>query len=110
MLFGLKTAPFPFQKAITRIFEPILSSSLVYIDDILLFSENVDSHPLLLQIFHSLVQDYGMMLSEEKIKIGEASIEFLGMKISQGQYQLQPRIASQLDTFPDSNLSVKKIQ
>ena len=38
MPFGFKTAPSLFQKAMTKIFQTILHTSLVYIDDILIFS------------------------------------------------------------------------
>ncbi len=41
MPFRLKFAPSLFQKAIVRIFEPILHSALIYIDDILLFQKIV---------------------------------------------------------------------
>ncbi|XP_048228318.1 uncharacterized protein LOC125369583 [Ricinus communis] len=44
MPFGLKTAPSQFQKTMNEIFGPILYSSLIYIDDILLFSETVEDH------------------------------------------------------------------
>ena len=40
MPFGLKVAPSLFQKAMTKIFEPILYHTLVYIDDILIFSKD----------------------------------------------------------------------
>jgi hypothetical protein len=52
MPFGLKTAPSIFQKAMAEIFQPILHSALLYIDDILLFSKNDHAHEqLLLQFF-----------------------------------------------------------
>lgn len=38
-----------FQKAITKIFGPILHSTLIYIDDILLYSPNAESHLALLK-------------------------------------------------------------
>ena len=44
MPFGLKVAPSLFQKAMTKIFNPILHHALVYIDDILLFSPDHESH------------------------------------------------------------------
>ncbi|KAG8488426.1 hypothetical protein CXB51_016475 [Gossypium anomalum] len=44
MPFGLKTAPSLFQKAMTRIFQPIMENALVYIDDILLYSQDEESH------------------------------------------------------------------
>ncbi|XP_023638422.1 uncharacterized protein LOC111830501 [Capsella rubella] len=56
MPFGLKVAPSLFQKAMIKIFEPILSNALVYIDDILLFSPDIDSHTVLLTKFHDIVQ------------------------------------------------------
>lgn len=37
MSFGFKTAPSLFQKAITRIYHPILELVLIYVDDILLY-------------------------------------------------------------------------
>ncbi|KAI9169669.1 hypothetical protein LWI28_015835 [Acer negundo] len=108
--FGLKTAPSLFQKAITRIFHPILHSTLIYIDDILLFSTDEDSHNHLLHQFHDLINQYGIMLSDKKSSIGQTNIDFLGMHISNGKYHPGPHLASQLLEFPDSNLTTKQVQ
>ncbi|GKB85333.1 putative reverse transcriptase domain, viral movement protein [Tanacetum coccineum] len=70
MPFGLKNAPSAFQKAMITIFEPILANTLVYIDDILLFSPDEQSHAELLSKFYSLVAKYGIMLSEKKMEVG----------------------------------------
>ena len=104
--FGLKVAPSLFQKAMIRIFEPVLHNALVYIDDVLLFSETLGEHRILLQEFSDKVKKYGVMLSEKKCTVGTESIEFLGMKITDGTYQ--PGIW--LKRFSDNNLSVKEIQ
>ncbi|KAL3643586.1 hypothetical protein CASFOL_014401 [Castilleja foliolosa] len=104
--FGLKVAPSLFQKAMTKIFELILQNALVYIDDILLFSPDVDSHMALVAKFHNIVKQYGIMLSEKKMVIGEKEIDFLGMHISEGQYHLQPHIATQLEEFTTRNLTL----
>ncbi|KAK0573720.1 hypothetical protein LWI29_012429 [Acer saccharum] len=108
--FGLKTAPSLFQKAVTRIFHPLLHSALVYIDDILLFSPDDTSHNNLLQQFHDIVDHYGIMLSEKKSTIGKPKIEFLGMNISNVQYRPGPHLAVQLLDFPDSDFNVKQVQ
>ena len=108
--FGLKTAPSLFQKAVTRIFHPILHSALLYIDDILLFSPIETSHKLLLQQFHELLDQYGIMLSEKKSLIGQIEIDFLGMHISDGQYRPGPHLARQLLDFPDSHLTPKQVK
>ena len=66
MLFSLKVAPSLFQKAVTKIFSPILHHALVYIDDILLFSSDHESHQkFLLDLFH-IVQAHGIMLPKRK--------------------------------------------
>ncbi|KAH9680157.1 hypothetical protein KPL71_026445 [Citrus sinensis] len=108
MPFGLKVAPSLFQKAMTKIFSPILHHALVYIDDILLFSSDHESHQKLLLDFFHIVQAHGIMLSEKKSSIGNESIDFLGMVIKDGQYQPSPHIAIELLKFPDTHLNIKQ--
>ncbi|KAH9792704.1 hypothetical protein KPL71_004236 [Citrus sinensis] len=110
MPFGLKIAPSLFQKAMTKIFSPILHHALVYIDDILLFSSDHESHQKLLLDFFHIVQAHGIMLSEKKSSVGKESIDFLGMVIKDGQYQPGPHIAIELLKFPDTHLNRKQIQ
>ncbi|KAH9697996.1 hypothetical protein KPL71_023832 [Citrus sinensis] len=110
MPFGLKVAPFLFQKAMTKIFSPILHHALVYIDDILLFSSDHESHQKLLLNFFHIVQAHGIMLSEKKSSIGKESIEFVGMVIKDGHFQPGPHIATELLKFSDTNLTKKQIQ
>ena len=85
--FGLKVAPSLFQKAMTKIFEPILENTLVYIDDILLFSKDIASHKKLLNQFFEIANQHGIMLSEKNIQLAQSQIDFLGMHFSQGTYQ-----------------------
>ncbi|GJZ87935.1 putative reverse transcriptase domain, viral movement protein [Tanacetum coccineum] len=110
MSFGLKNAPSAFQKAMITIFEPILANTLVYIDDILLFSPDEQFHAELLSKFYSLVTKYGIMLSEKKMEVRGTTIQFLGMEIFDGKYQPQPHVAQELLKFPDELSSQKMIQ
>ncbi|GJU95021.1 putative reverse transcriptase domain, viral movement protein [Tanacetum coccineum] len=110
MPFGLKNAPSAFQKAMITIFEPILANTLVYIDDILLFSPDQQSHAELLSKFYSLVAKYGIMLSEKKMEVRVTTIQFLGMEISDGKYQPQPHVAQELLKFLNELSSQKMIQ
>ena len=50
------------------------------------------------------------MLSEKKMVIGQSSIDFLGVNISDGKYTLQPHIATSLREFPDKLTSAKQKQ
>ncbi|GJS61978.1 putative reverse transcriptase domain, viral movement protein [Tanacetum coccineum] len=92
------------------IFEPILANTLVYIDDILLFSPDEQSHAKLLSKFYSIVTKYGIMLSEKKMEVEVTTIQFLDMEISDGKYQPQPHVAQELLKFPNELSSQKMIQ
>ena len=110
MPFGLKVVPSLFQKAMIKIFEPILHHALVYIDDVLLFSKDHDSHQQLLSHFLEIVETYGIMLSDKKSILGQDTITFLGMTLKDGYYSPSPYIAQELIHFPDEHLSKKQIQ
>ena len=74
MPFGLKNALSQFQKVVVTLFLPILANALSYVDDILLFSKDVESHERLLTNYYNLVKSQGIMLSKKKMVIGQASI------------------------------------
>ena len=86
------------------LFQPLLANALIYVDDILLFSKDENSHEKLLTEFQ------GIMLSEKKMVIEQTSIEFLGMTIFDGKYTLYPHIATFLKEFPDKLSGAKWIQ
>ncbi|QHO48459.1 polyprotein [Arachis hypogaea] len=110
MPLGLKVAPSLFQKAMTKIFEPILHSTLIYIDDILLFSKDNEAHKALLAQFTQIIKDRGIMLSAKKSSIARKRIEFLGMVFEDGFFQPGEHIAKGLINFPDENMTVKQVQ
>ncbi|WMV29548.1 hypothetical protein MTR67_022933 [Solanum verrucosum] len=108
--FGLKPAVSLFQKAMIKIFQQILHTSLVYIDDILLFSDTMEEHFGILHKFHELVKQYGIMLSEKKMILVKNEIDFLGMHFTQGAYIPWPHICKELIKFPDTKFTVKQLQ
>lgn len=110
MLFHLKVAPSLFQKAMKKIFQPILHSVLIYIDDILLYSPDEESHLALLKQYHEIVQSYSIMLSESKMHIFQEEIKFLGMILKNSRYKPSPHITAELEKFLDKDLSKKEIQ
>ena len=74
MRFGLKNALSQFQKAMVTLFQPLLANTLIYVDDILLFSKDEESHAKLLTKFYNLVKSQRIMLSEKKMVIGQSQI------------------------------------
>ena len=92
------------------LFQPLLTNALIYVDDILLFSKDEESHGKLLIEFYNLVKSQGKLLSEKKMTIGQSSIDFLGVNISNRKYNLQPHIVVSLGEFPDKLTSAKQVQ
>ena len=76
MPFVLINAPSQFQKAMVTLFQPFSTNALIYVNDILLFSKDEESHEKLLTDFYNLVKSQGIMLSEKKMVIGQSSIDF----------------------------------
>jgi hypothetical protein len=93
----------------TKIFQPILHISLLYLDDILFFSKNDQAYEHMLLQFFEIVSQKGIMLSEKKSHIGLPEIEYLGMRISNGQIQPGPHLSKNLPLFPDENLTTRQI-
>nr|XP_016453228.1 PREDICTED: RNA-directed DNA polymerase homolog [Nicotiana tabacum] len=56
MPFGLKNAPSEFQNIMNSIFNDYSYMSIVYIDDVLIFSDNIDSHFKHLNTFLKVVK------------------------------------------------------
>ena len=111
MPFGLKNAPSEFQKRIEDIFggEEYI---IVYIDDLLVFSRDVNSHKKHLEKFSELVFKHGFVFSDsdEKFQIGKVKIDYLGLHIEQGHVNLQPHVLTHLLKFPDVILDIKTLQ
>ena len=105
--FRLKVAPSLFQKAMTRVFESLLDSALIYIDYILLFSPGEDSHKQLLERFYEICDRYGVMLLARKFQIGITEVDFLGMHFTQEKYVPESHIAEELPKFPDEKMTTK---
>lgn len=55
-----------FQKAMVQIFAPMANNMLIYIDNLLVFSEDEISHMNNLRQFHNLLLQYRIMLSKKK--------------------------------------------
>jgi hypothetical protein len=57
MLFGLKNAPSEFQNIMNEIFTPFTNFSIIYIDDVLIFSKTIEQHWKHLQTFVEIMKN-----------------------------------------------------
>ena len=69
MPFGLKNAPQVFQIKIYKILSDYSSFIIVYIDDMLICSDNEKDHEKHLDIFITLCKEHGIIISKNKFEI-----------------------------------------
>ena len=84
MPFGLKNAPSEFQNITNDIFTPFTDFSIVYINDVLIFSKSIDDHWKHLDIFVEVIKHNGLIVSTTKINFFKDKIRFLGHNIYKG--------------------------
>ena len=101
MSFGLKNAPSEFQNMMNDIFNEYTRFSIVYIDDVLIFSNSIEEHFKHLKNFQKIVRDNGLVISATKIKLFQTNIRFLGFDIYQGQIKPITRAIDFANKFPD---------
>ena len=83
MPFGLKNAPSEFQRIMNDIFNPYSSFSIVYIDDVLIFSKGIKEHFEHLKTFLQVIEKNGLAISAPKMKLFQTNIRFLGHDLYQ---------------------------
>ena len=101
MSFGLKNAHQVFQRKMDKILSDHSTFIIVYIDDILICSDNEKDHENHLNTFITLCKEYGIVLSEKKVDIKRKEIKFLGMIIDSEDIKLQSHIAKKIKDFLD---------
>ena len=79
--FWIEKCSSSFQRKMDKIFSDYSSFIIVYIDDMLICSDNEKDHEKHLDIFITLCKEHGIILSEKKVEIKKKEIEFLGMII-----------------------------
>ena len=110
MPFGLKNAPSEFQKIMNDIFNPYSKFVIVYIDDVLIFSQNIDQHFKHLQTFIHIIKQNGLAVSKSKINLFQTRIRFLGHNIYQGTIIPIERSIEFASKFPNQILDKTQLQ
>lgn len=82
--FGLKNAPSIFQRCIDDVLRPFIGVFLyVYMDYVIIFSDNHEDHLQHLQLVFESLYNANMRISIEKSKYFKSSVEFLGFVLSE---------------------------
>ena len=89
--FGLSNAPATFQSYINKALAELLDRTcIVYLDDILIFSENEKDHEAHVYEILSHLRQYELYVKLEKCQFSVDTVEFLGYVISRHGITMEP--------------------
>ena len=85
MPMGLATAPPTFQRLLEMVLaEKIGHGVLVYIDDVILYSETEEAHEKLVSEVFQLLESAGLSLKASKCQFFKKTVDYLGHELSEG--------------------------
>src|SRR5699024_8582773 len=99
MPFGACNAPQTFQRLMKRLLGD-LSFVVIYLDDILIFSDVEDEHMDHLRQVLDRIRHANLRLNKEKCEFGREEIEFLGFQIKDGKRSPNDEKTRILANFP----------
>lgn len=99
MPFGLSNAPATFQARINEVLRPFLDRfCTAYIDDILIYSDDLQSHRTHVKSVLEVLEKAGLQLDVKKCEFETTEVTYLGMIISTTGVRMDP---SKVDTIVD---------
>ena len=101
MPFGLTCAPSVFQRLMDLVLCGLTyETCLVYLDDIILFSQDFDSHMQRLQEIFSPLRAANLKLHAKKCHFFQQRVDFLGHVLSKSGVQVQPDKVKVVQNWP----------
>ncbi|KAH9271283.1 hypothetical protein BASA83_006609 [Batrachochytrium salamandrivorans] len=101
MPFGLANAPAQFQRMMNFLFRDVIGKHvLVYLDDIVVYSENMSDHIVQVQNVLRVLQDNGLYCKAEKCHFYKSEIKYLGYIISADGLRMDPSKISAVQSWP----------
>ncbi len=98
---GVTNAPSTFQRLMEKCMEDInLKEVLVFLDDLIIFSETLEEHERRLLKVLSRLREYGLKLALEKCKFFQTSVRYLGHIVSERGVETDPEKIQTLKTWP----------
>lgn len=110
MPFGLANAPAHFQSMMDSIFKSQIGAFvLVYIDDIVIYSQDIESHWQHVRTVLQILRDNQLVCKLKKCHFAQSTISYLGYIISEDGVRMDPRKVRSIVDWPTPK-SVKEIQ
>ena len=98
---GITNAPSTFQRLMEKCMGDInLTEVLVFLDDLIVFSDTLEEHETRLMHVLNRLSEYGLKLSVEKCKFFQTSVRYLGHIVSQNGVETDPQKIETIKTWP----------
>lgn len=98
---GVTNAPSTFQRLMEKCMSDIhLKEVLVFLDDLIVFSNTLEEHETRLIHVLSRLEEYGLKLSPDKCKFFQTSVCYLGHIVSSDGVKTDPEKVQALKTWP----------
>jgi transposase InsO family protein len=108
--FGLANAPAAFQRFMNSLFSVQIGDYvLVYLDDIVIFSDDLETHKKQVYEVLQILQDNGLRCSPEKCHFYQTSVRYLGYVISDKGISMDQEKVSAVTDWPTPR-NVKELQ
>ena len=110
MPFGLANAPATFQNMINDILREHLDQGvLAYLDDILIYSKNMDEHVALVRKVLQKLKENHLAVAAHKSIFHTSEVEFLGYMVNQDGLRMSKRKVESITTW-ETPKNIKDIQ
>jgi histidyl-tRNA synthetase len=103
MFFDLTNSPATFQTMMNDILRELINEGkvIVYLDDILIFTDNLEEHQLLTKQVLKIVQDNKLFPKPEKCEFECTEIEYLGVIVSYISMKMDPAKIKGMMEWPE---------
>ena len=107
MFFGLTNSPATFQSMMNSIFREEISEGnvVIYLDDILIFSSDLEAHRTLVRRILEKLRKHQLFLKPEKCDFEQPLVEYLGVVVGGGQLRMDRKKVDAVQDWPSPNLT-----
>jgi RNase H-like domain found in reverse transcriptase/Reverse transcriptase (RNA-dependent DNA polymerase)/Retroviral aspartyl protease len=101
LCFGIKSGTWIFQRLMDQVLEGLMyRGAACFVDDVILWSKNVEEHAKLLEEVLGRLSDYGFHVNLDKIQICCKKVKVLGHIVSDGTMKPDPEKVRAIHDYP----------
>ena len=100
MPFGLSNAPAQFQKMMDSLFRDKQNFVVVYLDDIVIYSDNASDHKQHLREVLQILQENNLFCKQDKCHFFQSEISYLGYLVSANGIRMDPSKVASISEWP----------